>query len=66
MDLHSWLAALFLVLTLGGCTQGVTGQAAAPNAPYSRDNNEISTAAGMAAVVEAAECRWRGTLLIRP
>jgi hypothetical protein len=41
MDFHSWLAALFLVLSLGGCTQGVTGQASAPNAPYPRENNEI-------------------------
>ena len=32
-------AALFVVLALAGCAQGITGQAPAPNAPYS--HNEI-------------------------
>ena len=35
------LAALFVSLALVGCAQGITGQAAAPNAPYSPQHNEI-------------------------
>jgi hypothetical protein len=33
------LAALFVMLALAGCAQGVTGQAQAPYAPYSPENN---------------------------
>ena len=42
MPLHwrSWLAALFLGLTLAGCAQGATGHAGAPDAPYSHEHNE--------------------------
>jgi hypothetical protein len=35
------LAALFVLLVLVGCAQGVTGQAQAPYAPYSPENNGI-------------------------
>jgi hypothetical protein len=41
MHWRRWLAVLFVVLTLTGCAQGITGQAAAPNAPYSPENSEI-------------------------
>jgi hypothetical protein len=41
MDVHSWLAALFGLLTLAGCAQGITGQVAAPYAPSSQKNKEI-------------------------
>jgi hypothetical protein len=33
-----WLAALFIVLTLTGCAQGITGRAGAPNTPHPREN----------------------------
>jgi predicted small lipoprotein YifL len=39
MDLHNWLAALFLVFTLAGCAQGTTGQAGTAYPPYSPENN---------------------------
>ena len=32
------LAALFLVLALGGCAQVASGQGQAPDAPYSHDS----------------------------
>jgi hypothetical protein len=35
------LTALLVMLALAGCVQGTTGQAGAPNAPYSPDNNGI-------------------------
>ena len=41
MNWRRWLAALFVVLALAGCTQGALGQAGAPNAPNSPGNNEI-------------------------
>jgi uncharacterized lipoprotein YajG len=41
MLLQRRLAALFAVLVLAGCAQGVTGQAVAPNAPHSQENNGI-------------------------
>jgi PBP1b-binding outer membrane lipoprotein LpoB len=41
MQRRSWVAVLLIALLLAGCAQGITGQAAAPNAPYSRENNEI-------------------------
>ena len=41
MLLQRRLAALFAVLVLTGCAQGITGQAPAPNAPNSPGNNEI-------------------------
>jgi hypothetical protein len=33
-----WLAALFLLLTLGGCAQVATGPGQEPYAPYSPEN----------------------------
>jgi len=33
------LAALFLILALGGCAQVAAGPGQAPDAPYSQDNN---------------------------
>jgi hypothetical protein len=41
MNWHTRLAALFVVLALTGCAQGITGQAVAPNAPHSQENNGI-------------------------
>jgi hypothetical protein len=41
MNWHTRLAALFVVLALTGCAQGITGQAVAPNAPISQENNGI-------------------------
>jgi hypothetical protein len=38
MNWHRRLAALFVLLALVGCAQGVTGQAQAPYAPYSSEN----------------------------
>ena len=39
MNWDKWLAALFVTLALAGCAQAVPGQAHAPYAPYSPDNN---------------------------
>ena len=39
MNWYSLLAALFIALVLTGCAQGTTGQAQAPYAPYSLENN---------------------------
>jgi len=39
MNWHRSLAALFVMLALAGCAQGVTGQAQTPYAPYSPENN---------------------------
>ena len=39
MNLHRWLAAVFLMLTLVGCVQGPQSQGEAPYAPYSLDSN---------------------------
>ena len=39
MNWRRQLAALFIVLALAGCAQGVAGQAQAPYAPYSPENN---------------------------
>jgi hypothetical protein len=41
MLLRRSMAALFVVLALAGCAQGTTGQAGAPNAPYSPESNGI-------------------------
>jgi hypothetical protein len=41
MHWRSRIAALFVALALTGCPQGIMGQAAGPNATYSRENNEI-------------------------
>jgi hypothetical protein len=38
MNLHRRLAALLVILALGGCAQGATGQGQAPDAPYSHDS----------------------------
>ena len=40
MNLHGWLAALFVLLMLAGCAQVATGQGQAPYAPYSHDDEE--------------------------
>jgi hypothetical protein len=37
MNLHRRLAALFLLLALGGCAQMATGPGQAPYAPHPRD-----------------------------
>jgi hypothetical protein len=39
LNVQGWLAALLVVLALTGCAQGTTGQAQAPYAPYSPENN---------------------------
>ena len=39
MNLHSWLAAVFVILGLVGCVQGPQSQGQAPPAPYSPDSN---------------------------
>jgi PBP1b-binding outer membrane lipoprotein LpoB len=39
MNWHSLLAALLIALVLTGCAQGTRGQAQAPYAPYSPENN---------------------------
>jgi hypothetical protein len=41
MNWRRRLAPLLVVLALVGCAPGVTGQAGAPNAPYSLDDNGI-------------------------
>jgi hypothetical protein len=38
MKLNRRLAAVFVLLALGGCAQVTTGQGQAPDAPYSRDS----------------------------
>jgi hypothetical protein len=38
MNLRKWLAALFVILALVGCTQVATGPEQAPYAPYSPEN----------------------------
>jgi hypothetical protein len=56
------LAALFVVLAFTGCAQGTTGQAVAPNAPHSQENNGIRPERGggdLVAVVAGA-CSWWG------
>jgi hypothetical protein len=40
MNLHKWLAALFVMLALGGCAQATTGPGQAPYAPYSHNDEE--------------------------
>jgi hypothetical protein len=37
MNLHEWLAVLFVMLALAGCAQAATEQGQAPNAPYPRN-----------------------------
>jgi hypothetical protein len=39
MNLHSWLAAVFVIFALVGCVQGAQSQGQAPPAPYSPDSN---------------------------
>ena len=41
MNLHRWIAAVFLMLTLVGCVQGPQSQGQEPYAPYSPDSNGI-------------------------
>ncbi len=38
MNVHRWLAAVFVTLTLVGCVQGPQSQRQAPYAPYSPDS----------------------------
>jgi len=38
MNLLRWLAALFVLLGLGGCTPATTGQGQAPVPSYPHDN----------------------------
>jgi hypothetical protein len=38
MNLHRRLAALLVILALGGCAPVATGQGRAPDAPYSHDS----------------------------
>jgi len=38
MKLRKRLAALFVILSLGGCAQVATGQGQAPDAPYPHDS----------------------------
>ena len=52
MNWVRWLAALFVTLALAGCAQAVPGQAHAPYAPYSPENNGNMHDSG-GAVVEA-------------
>lgn len=35
MNLHGWLAAVFVIVALVGCTQMAASQGQAPYAPYS-------------------------------
>jgi hypothetical protein len=45
-ELMNWqrsLAALFVVLALAGCPQGITGQAGPPYAPYQQDDPRDSS-----------------------
>jgi hypothetical protein len=42
MHWRTWLVAVFVVLALTGCVQGITGHAAGPNATYPPENNEIN------------------------
>jgi hypothetical protein len=39
MNVHSWLAAVFVILALDGCVQVTAGQGQAPYAPYSPNND---------------------------
>jgi hypothetical protein len=39
MNLHRWLATVFVILALTGCVQVATGPGQAPHAPHSPDNN---------------------------
>ncbi len=38
MNLHKWLAFVFVILALVGCVQGPQSQGQAPYAPYSPEN----------------------------
>jgi hypothetical protein len=39
MNWHRRLAALFVMLALTGCSQGIAGQTGTPSAPYSPESN---------------------------
>jgi len=41
MNLHSRVAALFLILALGGCAQAATGQGQVPDPPYSHEDRNM-------------------------
>jgi hypothetical protein len=38
MNLHRWLATVFVILALVACVQVATGPGKAPSAPYSPEN----------------------------
>jgi hypothetical protein len=57
MNWRGWLAALFVMLALAGCSQGTTGQAGTPYPPYLTTGMRPSTAEEMVAV---AVCSWPG------
>ena len=42
MNPHRWLAGLFVILALAGCSPVGTGQGQAPYAPYSRDDEGMN------------------------
>jgi hypothetical protein len=46
MHWQSQLAALFVMLALAGCAQGVNGQGQSRYAPYSRDNGNMHDSGG--------------------
>jgi putative SOS response-associated peptidase YedK len=46
-NLHSWLAAVFVMLALAGCAPVATEQGRAPYAPYSRDNEGMNRSPDM-------------------
>ena len=59
MNLHRLLAALFLVLALGGCAQVATGQGQVPDAPYSHEMGDrvaMARAAVASSDQSAPEC----------
>jgi hypothetical protein len=47
MSLHKCLACLFVILTLGGCAQAITGQAQPPDAPYSHESGADTRGGGV-------------------
>jgi hypothetical protein len=40
MAYHTSLVVLFVIFALGGCAQGVTGQAQAPHSPQNNENTQ--------------------------
>jgi hypothetical protein len=59
MNLHSWLAVVFVMLALAGCVQVTTEQQGRP--PYTTTwNIHVTGAVTAAGEVEAAACSGRG------